>query len=207
MNLQLYTLQLDARVDAFLHNFTAFFAAMPAETFAKNKAAVIAKKLVKDKTLTQTTNRFWREVSERTFLFDRRARAVAAVEALTVADVAALLAQRVAPNAPKRRKLSCQTFSSKHSMPGEAATEAEVTVAAAKAEKPKVKAAKAAAEAATGSDDVSGGGGDVGEADNNEKLLSRDADAPQFNGRTVRVETPQMLAKACGLYAPVGAWL
>ena len=54
---------LDARIEAFLVAFEAELAALPTEEFQRNREAVIAAKLQKDRSLQDQADRHWEQIT------------------------------------------------------------------------------------------------------------------------------------------------
>lgn len=103
-------------------------AGLSEEEFKNFTASLIAEKLEKDKTLGQETNRFWREICNECYVFDRAQREVQAIETLTHKDLIDYYNKRIcffyffflriiswqwfdiAPDSPDRRKVSIQIW-------------------------------------------------------------------------------------------------
>ena len=93
-----------ARVEAFLAGFPAYVAALPAAAFAANVAAAATARAEADKALEQEAARLWAEVSGPGLVdFERASREVAALAALSQADMVAFFAESVAPGGARRR--------------------------------------------------------------------------------------------------------
>ena len=110
---------LDGRVEAMLGApqegveqtyMCTLLAEMSAEQFADNVAAVIAKKLEKDKTPWQQTLRFWNEVTDMTYQFDRAEVEAEALKEISQAEIVAFFETHVAVGAPKRSRFCTQIF-------------------------------------------------------------------------------------------------
>ena len=86
--------------------------------FSTNVAAVIAKKLEKDKTLSAESQRLWNEIATGRLQFDRTERQVAALRALDerhlLAFIDRYIAMAPAEGESARAKLSIQIFGNKH---------------------------------------------------------------------------------------------
>lgn len=63
---------LDNRVEAWIEEFRELLDAMDGEEYEKNRQAVIARLLEKDKNLSAETNRLWGEINNNRYTFDRR---------------------------------------------------------------------------------------------------------------------------------------
>lgn len=98
--------EVDARIEAWLESFGEELRAMSEEEFANNVAAVINERTHRDLCLAQETTRHWAEIQHRRYRFDRAARSVEALEALTKSDLLRFFDEYLAPGAPQRRKLS-----------------------------------------------------------------------------------------------------
>ena len=127
---------LESRIEAFLAAFRTELAAMPADTFERHRAAVIAKKTEKDKTLSSETNRHWAEISNRRYRFHKRSDEVELLKALTKEDVERWFEEHVGGQRGTRRKITAfMTGKGADSLPrkgkrGKRREEAEASVAA-----------------------------------------------------------------------------
>lgn len=124
--------------------------------FSTNVAAVIAKKLEKDKTLSAESQRLWGEIATGRLQFDRTEREVAALHALDerhlLAFIDRYIAMAPAEGESARAKLSIQIFGNKHPILPEAVLrDSEERAAFANLPLPSDK--EAAAAAATGAAD------------------------------------------------------
>jgi nardilysin len=105
---------LDARIDAFLAAFAARLAAMPAEEFDKNRAALVAAKLSRDPNMLAESDRDWDALTARGRDFAARRDEAAALRRLTLAETAAFFAETLAPGGASRRKLAVHVASAAH---------------------------------------------------------------------------------------------
>ena len=63
---------LQQRILTFVKNFRKYLASTEKEKFEKNREALIALKLQKPKKLSEETNRYWAQITGRTYVFDHR---------------------------------------------------------------------------------------------------------------------------------------
>ena len=110
---------LDGRIEAMLGApqegaeqtyFRTLLTEMSAEQFADNVAAVIAAKLEKDKTPWQETMRYWNEITDMTYVFDRAEVEAEALKEIGQAEIVAFFEEHIAVGAPKRSRFVTQIF-------------------------------------------------------------------------------------------------
>ena len=87
------------------------------ESFAQHRDTVALAKLEKDKNLSEETARHWRRIEDGTLDFDRTARVVAAVRALTKADAIAFCRDFILVGGAKRAKLAAHVYGRGHAVP------------------------------------------------------------------------------------------
>jgi insulysin len=105
---------LDARVNAFLDMFESTLYEMSDEEFKSNVNALIDLKLEKHKNLREEAAFFWKEISDGTFLFDRKESEVVALRELKKEEVVDFFNSHVKFDAPQRRNLSVQVYGGLH---------------------------------------------------------------------------------------------
>ena len=97
---------LEERVEAFLAGFTEELEKMEEDVFDRHRAAVIAKKQEKDKTLSAESNRHWGEISNRRGRFSKREEEVEVLRGVEKAQVVQWMAEHVGLGKGTRRKLT-----------------------------------------------------------------------------------------------------
>lgn len=103
-------LTLEARSEAFLSFFRNELVSMTEETFAQHRAAVVAKKSEKDKTLGAETTRHWNEITVNRFQFDRREKEIGAMLMLTKQNIVQFFDQYLSITHGTRAKLAICVF-------------------------------------------------------------------------------------------------
>ena len=102
---------LEARIHAFLASQVDAIAGMREEEFAGHRAAVLAAKLLKHRSMVEEADAHWAAVTSRRYDFDARAREVEALESITRDEVLEFYKRHVA--APDR-ELSVHVVGRKH---------------------------------------------------------------------------------------------
>ena len=97
---------LEQRVEAFLAHFRTELVAMGDEAFGRHRAAVIARKQEKDKTLSGESNRHWGEISNGRGRFGKREEEVEVLRGLDKAQVVEWMDTNVGVGKGERRKLT-----------------------------------------------------------------------------------------------------
>lgn len=112
---------LDQRIEAFLESYREELASMPAETLAAFIQSVIEKLLEKPKNLSNETSAYKEEITNKTYLFDRKAKLVEKLRDPALINHAAVLKffDESAGKGKHRRKFSTQFFGKHYSMPTE----------------------------------------------------------------------------------------
>ncbi|KAL3692062.1 hypothetical protein R1sor_005713 [Riccia sorocarpa] len=105
---------LEARVEAFIDQYHQTLENMTQEEFEANLQSYIKLKLEKHKNIWEEIGEFWSEIKDGTLKFNRRE-----VEAVTAQNVQKgslvdFYNTYVSADGPRRRKLSCQVYGSKH---------------------------------------------------------------------------------------------
>jgi len=98
--------EVDQRIEAWLASYQKELEDMSAEDFENNVQALLSDRTQRMARMVQETNKHWSEIKSRRYRFDRTARGVAALKALTKADCVALFRETLAEGAPERRKFS-----------------------------------------------------------------------------------------------------
>lgn len=80
-------LELERRINGFIGEFSDTVASMTQAEFDNYKAGLIKDLATKDKNLNERTNTYWGDINAREFNFDSKEKMIAAVEALTLADL------------------------------------------------------------------------------------------------------------------------
>jgi len=97
---------LEARIDAFLDSFRMVLAAMPSDEFECNRAAVVAAKLQKDRTLSDEADRHWDAIWHGRRQWSCREMEASAVQGFSHADVLAWYDTHLRPGSATRRALT-----------------------------------------------------------------------------------------------------
>ncbi|CAN0000274.1 unnamed protein product, partial [Ectocarpus sp. 4 AP-2014] len=79
-----------------------------------NVKAVVESLLEKDKNLNQETLRHWGEIASRKYVFDRSARAAAAVGSLTLTDLVEFYDRHFSLGGAGRRKMAAWVHGNQH---------------------------------------------------------------------------------------------
>ncbi|KAI8562238.1 hypothetical protein RHMOL_Rhmol03G0019100 [Rhododendron molle] len=102
------------RVEAFLKMFESKLYEMSDDEFKSNVTALIDMKLEKHKNLRDESAFYWREISDGTLKFDRRACEVAALKQLTQKELIDFFDEYVKVGARRKKALSIQVYGSLH---------------------------------------------------------------------------------------------
>jgi insulysin len=105
---------LEQRIEAFLAKFESELQEMTDEKFTTHRAALIAKKLEKDKNLHQETSSHWGEIVKHRFHFNRRRDTAKHLESVTKDDILSFFRNFLSMNGAKRAKLAVRVFGSQH---------------------------------------------------------------------------------------------
>ena len=109
---------LDGRVEAFLQCFRSeYLEKLSEDEFQVNVNAVTEKLMEKDKNLNEQTNRFWTNLTNGSYDYDKKKKEAEAVKVTTKAGIIDFFDKYFALGAPQRRKLSVQTFGALHPLP------------------------------------------------------------------------------------------
>lgn len=108
---------LNQRVELFVASFRDLVATMEPEIWQKQVNAVVKALLEKPKRESEECMRFWREIVNETYVFDRRQRVAACVAALCKNDLLEFFDTYIAVNGSKRSKLSVHLYGSVHALP------------------------------------------------------------------------------------------
>jgi len=107
---------LDERIEQFLLEARGLLAELTEDEFGNFISSIAAELLEADKTLGQETNRYWREISNECYVFDRAQREVKELQALTLSDLLAFFDKHISPESTNRRKISIQIWPSAKAM-------------------------------------------------------------------------------------------
>eukprot|EP00026_Physarum_polycephalum_P000474 Phypoly_transcript_00475.p1 GENE.Phypoly_transcript_00475~~Phypoly_transcript_00475.p1 ORF type:complete len:990 (+),score=181.17 Phypoly_transcript_00475:1631-4600(+) len=107
---------LDERIEQFLLEARGLLGELTEEEFKNYVNSISAELLEADKTLGQETNRYWREISNECYIFDRAQREVNELQKLTQEDLLAFFDKFISPESTKRRKISIQIWPSAQSI-------------------------------------------------------------------------------------------
>uniref|UniRef100_K3W5F3 Insulin-degrading enzyme n=1 Tax=Globisporangium ultimum (strain ATCC 200006 / CBS 805.95 / DAOM BR144) TaxID=431595 RepID=K3W5F3_GLOUD len=108
---------LDQRIELFVASFRDLLATMVPETWQKQINAVVKALLEKPKRESEECMRFWREIANETFVFDRRQRVAALVATLHKNDLLEFFDTYIAVSGSKRSKLSVCLYGAAHQFP------------------------------------------------------------------------------------------
>jgi len=103
-------LYLNERIDAFIISFTKTLNELQEEDFNTFVNSTIALLQEKDKNLSQETNRWWSEIIQNSYRYDKEKFIVAELQKLTKKDLIFFFNERFLPQGAKRKKLSAQIF-------------------------------------------------------------------------------------------------
>eukprot|EP00698_Gefionella_okellyi_P003046 TRINITY_DN12867_c0_g1_i1.p1 TRINITY_DN12867_c0_g1~~TRINITY_DN12867_c0_g1_i1.p1 ORF type:complete len:1029 (+),score=222.97 TRINITY_DN12867_c0_g1_i1:180-3089(+) len=103
---------LHARICDWVAKFVTHLEELPQDKFDAFVQALITLRLEKPKRMSQEVSRYWDEISERTYVFDKREREAAALQALTLPDVVEFFKKHIA--GPQARQLAIQVFGNRH---------------------------------------------------------------------------------------------
>lgn len=107
---------LDGRIEQFLLEARVLLAKLTEDEFKNYANSIAAELLEADKTLGQETNRYWREISNEYYVFDRAQREVKELLTLTQQDLLAFFDKYISPESTQRRKISIQIWPSAKSI-------------------------------------------------------------------------------------------
>jgi len=110
---------LDQRIEDFFLNFKDHLEAITElewDTFVKSQ---ISKRLELNKTLTQESNRYWKEIVDHSYRYDLELKEVEVLKSVIKRDLIDFFDRYISPNSPDRRKLSIQVFGKSRPIPTE----------------------------------------------------------------------------------------
>jgi secreted Zn-dependent insulinase-like peptidase len=116
---------LQLRVESFLTGFRDHLIAMGDAEFYRNVLALVQNKLRRDSNVHEEAERYWGEISERRYQFDRLRMETAKILTVTKGQVLHLLDAFVAPSAPQAAQLVVHVCAAKTDKPAEAGAGAE----------------------------------------------------------------------------------
>ncbi|KAL6987137.1 Insulin-degrading enzyme-like 1, peroxisomal, variant 2 [Sarracenia purpurea var. burkii] len=108
--------QIDLRVVAFIKMLESKLYDMSTDEFQSNVNALIDMKLEKHKNLREESAFYWREISDGTLKFDRRACEVAALKQLSQKELIHFFDEYIKVGAPRKKALSVRVYGSLHSL-------------------------------------------------------------------------------------------
>ena len=97
---------LDARIDAFLSSFLTTLREMSDEEFEKNREALLANKMIKDRNLGEAGDRAWDVLVSRGKNFKHREEEISLIRELRKEDVMEYFREKVVVGGRERRKLA-----------------------------------------------------------------------------------------------------
>jgi len=101
---------LDLRIENFLADCKKILESLTEEQFEEFQTSLISEKLEKDKTLGQETSRYWNEISNERYVFDRAQREAEAIAELTQGELIEFYNRYISPTSNDRRKVSVQIW-------------------------------------------------------------------------------------------------
>jgi len=107
---------LDDRIEQFLLEARTLLAELTEDEFKNFVNSIAAELLEADKTLGQETNRYWREISNECYVFDRAQREVNELQKLTQQDLLDFFDKHISPESTNRHKVSVQIWPGEQSM-------------------------------------------------------------------------------------------
>jgi insulysin len=118
---------LDNRAENFLAQFREeVLGTMDSGTFAENVQSCILTRTKKDKQLYEQASRFWNEIEDCRYRFNRPFDEAEALKSVTLDDVIRLFDECIAKSGPKRRKLGCHVLGKGHAESDNALYEAQL---------------------------------------------------------------------------------
>eukprot|EP00903_Cladosiphon_okamuranus_P017869 g16444.t1 len=116
---------LDERVESFIAGFRETLTSLTKEEFAVNVRAVVESLLEKDKNLNEEASRHWKEITDRSYTFDRFFKDAAVVQGLSQGDLLEFFDHHFSLGGAGRRKLSTWVYGNKHKVPTDIPTAGE----------------------------------------------------------------------------------
>lgn len=101
---------LDERIESFLLGFRVKLAALTEKELSDNILAVREKLVEKAKNLDQESTRYWNEIKNETYLFDRKEQLSSYLTSATLSDCLLFFDKYFAQQSGDRRKCSSQFF-------------------------------------------------------------------------------------------------
>ncbi|EFN52789.1 hypothetical protein CHLNCDRAFT_138430 [Chlorella variabilis] len=105
---------LDVRIEAFLASFAATLAEMGEEEFEKQRQALLAIKMMKDRTMMEESDRAWDKIASRSYAFHSLRDECTHLRVLTLQQVRDFYNTYLAPGSITRRKLSLHIMGQAH---------------------------------------------------------------------------------------------
>jgi nardilysin len=105
---------VDARIEAFLSSFWKDrLESMAEEDFERQRAALLASKMVKDRSLGEENERHWEAVASRRYDFDARKEEIEVLQRLTLPQTREFYARHFLAGSEERKKLAVHVVASK----------------------------------------------------------------------------------------------
>eukprot|EP00163_Fabomonas_tropica_P027319 TRINITY_DN5224_c0_g1_i14.p1 TRINITY_DN5224_c0_g1~~TRINITY_DN5224_c0_g1_i14.p1 ORF type:complete len:886 (+),score=217.98 TRINITY_DN5224_c0_g1_i14:269-2659(+) len=108
---------LDQRIELWAESFAQDLEDLPEDKFAAYVQAVVDAKREKDKTMLEETRRWWNEIVENHYIFDRVEIECAELSKLTKNDLVNFYKEYIPAAAPKRSRLSVHYYGCNHEIP------------------------------------------------------------------------------------------
>ena len=106
--------EMDARVESFLSAYRTLLEEMTAEEFEQHRSAIIAAKLVKDRGMTDETDRHWYHVTRRSYTFQARELEVEELRRISQKEAIAWFDAHLAPASAHRRRVVIRVCGRQH---------------------------------------------------------------------------------------------
>eukprot|EP00123_Amoebidium_parasiticum_P017153 comp23732_c1_seq1/m.40925 comp23732_c1_seq1/g.40925 ORF comp23732_c1_seq1/g.40925 comp23732_c1_seq1/m.40925 type:complete len:972 (-) comp23732_c1_seq1:688-3603(-) len=116
---------LDTRIEVFLRSVKEVMEGLDEATFAKHINTLTTKKLEKDKSMGHEVNRYWSEILDQQYNFNRASIEVEVLKTVTKGDLLTFYREKISPQSTARQKLSSRSLSIKHKAAGEPEEAAE----------------------------------------------------------------------------------
>ncbi|XP_065349184.1 insulin-degrading enzyme-like [Cloeon dipterum] len=117
---------VDHKIEEFLLSMKSYLEEMSDEKFERHKQALAALRLEKPKKMKNLTSRYWTEISDQTYCFDRDNIEVESLRKITKDDVIHFYNDHIHPEGAKRRKLAIHVLSTAEGGAGNAGADSEM---------------------------------------------------------------------------------
>lgn len=101
---------LESRIEEYIDDFGHILSSTPEGKFSEFINAAKAMKLKRDENLTERSSRYWKEIREFEYMWDRKEKEVEALDSLTLNDVKNVYSNCVLRNGKDRRKLVVKIY-------------------------------------------------------------------------------------------------